>query len=134
MSDPGVGTSGPGRLLVAVYAIFAVGASSRAGYQIATKFEVAPTAYILSAFAAVVYVVATIALARAGSTPRRVALCAITVEMAGVLVIGTVTTFGTVDFPADTVWSYYGRGYLFIPLVLPVLGLAWLRRRAQISA
>ena len=29
-------------------------------------------------------------------------------------------------FPHDTVWSWFGRGYLFIPLVLPVLGMWWL--------
>ncbi|WP_174257385.1 hypothetical protein [Phytoactinopolyspora alkaliphila] len=130
----GAGSSGPGRLLVAVYAVFAVGATSRAAYQISTKFEVAPAAYLLSALAAVVYVVATIALARPGATPRRVALGAISLEMAGVLVVGSLTAFDAVDFPADTVWSDYGRGYLFIPLVLPVVGLAWLRRRAKVSS
>lgn len=130
MSAPRTGASGPGRLLVAVYAVFAIGATSRAAYQIATKFDVAPAAYLLSAAAAVVYLVATVALARAGSTPRRVALVAIIVEMVGVLVVGTCTVSGVVDFPADTVWSDYGRGYLFIPLVLPVFGLLWLRRSA----
>lgn len=29
-------------------------------------------------------------------------------------------------FPDATVWSNFGRGYLYIPLVLPVLGLWWL--------
>jgi hypothetical protein len=27
------------------------------------------------------------------------------------------------------VWSLFGRGYGFIPLLLPVLGLVWLYRR-----
>jgi len=26
------------------------------------------------------------------------------------------------------VWSNFGSGYLFIPLVLPIVGLWWLRR------
>lgn len=126
-SAPATNT-GPGRALVAVYAVFAVGATSRAVFQIATKFDEAPVPYLLSAFAAVVYIVATIALARPGRISYRVALVAIGIEMAGVLTIGAMTAFGIVDFPDDTVWSWFGRGYLFIPLVLPVLGLWWLRR------
>lgn len=127
LSPPATNT-GPGRALVAVYAVFAVGATSRAAFQIGTKFDEAPVPYLLSAFAAVVYIVATIALARPGRTSFRVALVAIGIEMIGVLTIGAVTAFGVVDFPDDTVWSWFGRGYLFIPLVLPVLGLLWLRR------
>jgi hypothetical protein len=46
--------TGPGRLLIAVYAVFAISATARAGYQILTKFSEAPLAYLLSAFAAVV--------------------------------------------------------------------------------
>lgn len=126
-----IGVRGPGRLLVAVYALFAVAATSRAVYQLATKFEVAPAAYLLSTFAAVVYVVATVGLARAGTTSRRVALVAIMIELAGVLVVGTITATGVAGFPDDTVWSWYGRGYLFIPLVLPAFGLLWLRRGAR---
>jgi len=122
-------TSGPGRLLVAVYAVFALAASARAGVQIATKFDEAPLAYLLSAFAAVVYIVATVALARDDATSLRVALVACSVELVGVLVVGTVTVVDPGDFPDDTVWSMYGRGYGFVPLVLPVLGLWWLRRR-----
>lgn len=128
MTEQSQRTSGPGRLLVAVYAVFALSASARAGVQIATRFSDAPVAYLLSAFAALVYVVATIALARPGETARRVALLAVTVELLGVLTVGTVTAFDPGDFPDDTVWSQYGRGYGFVPLVLPVLGLLWLRR------
>ncbi len=120
--------TGPGRALIAVYAVFAVGATSRAAFQIGTKFDEAPVPYLLSAFAAVVYIVATIALARPGRISYRVALAAIGIEMVGVLTIGAMTAFELVDFPDDTVWSWFGRGYLFIPLVLPVLGLWWLRR------
>jgi hypothetical protein len=120
--------TGPGRALVAVYAVFAVGATSRAAFQIGTKFDEAPVPYLLSAFAAVVYIVATVALARPGRISFRVASAAIAIEMAGVLAIGAITAFGIADFPDDTVWSWFGRGYLFIPLVLPVLGLLWLRR------
>ncbi len=122
--------SGPGRVLVAVYAIFALAATSRAGVQIGTKFHEAPLAYLLSAFAAVVYIVATIALARRGDGWWRVALVACSIELLGVLTIGTLSLVDSAAFRHPTVWSVYGEGYLFIPLVLPVIGLYWLRKTA----
>lgn len=124
----GPGTSGPGRLLVAVYGTFALAAGARAAVQIATRFGEAPFAYLLSAFAAVVYVVATVALAR-GPRGRRTALTAISVELVGVLVVGTLSLADPAAFPDETVWSAYGRGYYFFPLILPVLGLLMLLRR-----
>ncbi|MEQ4204444.1 hypothetical protein ABN028_09330 [Actinopolymorpha sp. B17G11] len=123
--------SGPGRVLVAVYAVFAVAASARAAVQIASRFDEAPVAYALSAFSAIVYVVATVALARGGRVARPVAYAACGIELAGVLAIGTFSVLDPAAFPDETVWSAYGRGYLFIPLVLPVLGLLWLRRTAR---
>jgi hypothetical protein len=122
--------TGPGRVLVAVYAIFALAATSRAGVQIGTKFHEAPLAYTLSAFAAVVYLLATFALARGGERWWRVALVSCSVELLGVLTIGTLSIFDKAAFPDATVWSVYGEGYLFIPVVLPVIGLYWLRRTA----
>ncbi len=122
--------SGPGRVLVAVYAIFALAATSRAGVQISTKFHEAPLAYVLSAFAAAVYIVATIALARRGDGWWRVALAACSIELLGVLSIGTLSLVDAAAFRHPTVWSVYGEGYLFIPLVLPVIGLYWLRKTA----
>ncbi|WP_410587608.1 hypothetical protein [Amycolatopsis sp. lyj-23] len=117
-------------MLVAVYAIFALAATSRAGVQISTKFHEAPLAYLLSAFAAVVYIVATIALARRGDGWWRVALVACSIELLGVLTIGTLSLVDAGAFRHPTVWSVYGEGYLFIPLVLPVIGLYWLRKTA----
>jgi hypothetical protein len=122
--------SGPGRLLVLVYGVFALSATARAGYQLATSFSDAAVAYSLSAFAAVVYIVATVSLARSGLRARQVALVACTVELLGVLTVGTVSLLVPSEFPDATVWSGYGEGYGFVPLVLPVLGLAWLRHTA----
>lgn len=119
---------GLGRVLVAVYAVFAVAATSRAAYQIATDFERAPVAYVLSAVAAVVYLIAAFAFASTRLGAHRLALVACSFELVGVLVVGTVSLVRPDDFPDATVWSAYGRGYLFVPLVLPVLGLLWLRR------
>ena len=127
------GTSGPGRLLVAVYGTFALAAGARAAVQLATRFSESPGAYLLSAFAAVVYVVATVGLAR-GARGRRLAFAAITVELVGVLVVGTLSLLDPAAFPDETVWSAYGRGYYFVPLVLPVLGLLQLRRAGRLPA
>lgn len=115
-------------MLIAVYAIFALSATARAGVQIAGKFSEAPVAYLLSALAGVVYILATIGLAGHGPGARRLAWAAVAFELVGVLAVGTLTVLDTGDFPDDTVWSVYGRGYGFIPLVLPVIGLWWLWR------
>jgi hypothetical protein len=118
--------SGPGRVLIAVYGVFALSATARAGVQIATRFAEAPLAYLLSAVAGVVYILATVGLAGRGPGARRLAWAAVLFELVGVLVVGTFTVFDTADFPDDTVWSVYGRGYGFVPLVLPFVGLWWL--------
>lgn len=120
--------SGAGRALVAVYGVFALAATARAGVQIALRFSEAPLAYLLSALAAVVYIVATISLARGTPRARRVALVAVLVEFVGVLTVGTLSVLDPAAFPRATVWSIYGIGYGFVPLVLPVLGLLWLAR------
>jgi len=124
--------TGPGRLLIAVYAVFAISATARAGYQILTKFSEAPLAYSLSAFAAAVYLVATVSLAKAGRTWFKVSVAAVLVELIGVLVVGALSVFDSVSFPHETVWSLFGRGYAFIPLLLPILGLGWLYRRRPV--
>lgn len=121
---------GFGRVLVAVYGVFAIAATARSFVQIATRFDEAPVAYVLSALAAVIYIVATVALARGDRTSRRVALVAITIELVGVLAVGVASLIVPDLFPSASVWSTFGSGYLFIPLVLPVVGLWWLRRTA----
>ena len=120
--------TGIGRVLVIVYAVMALAATGRSFVQIVRQFDDAPLAYTLSALAAVVYVLATLALVLAR---RRgwytVAWVAIVFELTGVLVVGALSIFLPDLFPHDTVWSMFGRGYLFIPLVLPVFGIWWLR-------
>jgi len=125
-------SSGPGRVLVAVYGLFALSASARAAVQLATQFSEAPLAYLLSALAGLVYIVATVTLARGGRSSRRIATVAIILELVGVLTVGTLSVVDAQAFPRATVWSGYGSGYGYVPLVLPVLGLLWLwRTRAR---
>ncbi|OJX70310.1 MAG: hypothetical protein BGO95_02660 [Micrococcales bacterium 73-13] len=132
--------SGAGRVLVVVYGTLAIAAIGRSVFQIIDRFEEAPIAFTLSAVAAVVYAVATVALAARWDV---LAWITIGFELVGVLVVGTLSVvapqvLGLQDvnpFGRDaTVWSVYGAGYLGIPLVLPILGLLWLRRNARAGA
>jgi hypothetical protein len=118
--------TGAGRVLIAVYGLFALAATARASVQILTKFEQAPLAYSLSALAGLIYIVATITLARGTRASRRLAFVAIMIELVGVITVGTLSVVDPEAFPRATVWSVYGIGYGFVPLVLPILGLAWL--------
>lgn len=116
-----------GQLLVAAYAIFAISAGARAFSQIVTDFAAAPVAYTLSLVAALVYLVATVAFRKPGRTWFRVALAACLFEMVGVLGVGLWTVLDPNLFAQATVWSHFGQGYGFVPLVLPFVGLAWLK-------
>ena len=115
--------TGFGRILVFVYGVFALAATARALVQLATSASTAPLAYSLSLFSGIVYIVATWALA---TGRRRVALVTIGVELAGVLVNGTLSHPDDLD--KASVWSDYGNGYGFVPLVLPLIGLWYLWR------
>ncbi|MCM3662125.1 hypothetical protein M3148_14165 [Georgenia satyanarayanai] len=119
---------GAGLLVVAVYVVFALAASARAGVQLVRGAAEAPLAYGLSGLAAVVYVLAAVALAHNGRRMRRLAWTAVTIELLGVLAVGVLSVAQPDLFPRDTVWSHFGGGYGYVPLVLPVLGLFWLWR------
>jgi hypothetical protein len=116
---------GFGRALVAVYAVFALAASARSIFQLLTKADDAPVAYALSAVAGVVYVVATYALA---TDRRQLATATIGFELLGVLTVGVLSLADESLFPDQTVWSDFGSGYGYVPLVLPFVGLWWLLR------
>lgn len=122
---------GVGRLLIAVYGILATAASVRALYQLVFKFQDAPIAYSLSALSALVYVLATIALARSKSSAQWLSIAKVAVwfELVGVVLVGTLSILIPALFQHASVWSLYGIGYGFVPLVLPVLGLLWLRKK-----
>ncbi|WP_151774821.1 hypothetical protein [Streptomyces abyssomicinicus] len=120
--------SGPGILLVWLYGVMVVGAVSRSAYQISTEFDRAPLAYSLSALAGVVYGFITYTLVRGGERARRAAVVCCAAELLGVLVVGAWTLADPGAFPDATVWSDFGMGYLFIPVLLPVTALYWLVR------
>ncbi|MFD9336044.1 hypothetical protein ACFWBF_16755 [Streptomyces sp. NPDC060028] len=121
--------SGPGLLLVWLYGVMVVGAVSRSAYQISTEFDRAPLAYSLSAAAALVYAFITYSLVRGGERARKAALVCCAAELVGVLAVGAWTLARPEAFPDATVWSDFGMGYLFIPVILPITGMLWLRKR-----
>jgi hypothetical protein len=115
-------TSGPGRTLIVFYFIMTIAALARSLFEIVAHFGTAPVAYLLSLFAGIVYLIATIGLV----TPGRTA----------VLVVGTASVIDLRLFPfsgdRSTVWAYYGLEYLLIPLALPILGLLFLRSQRRV--
>ncbi|WP_405636674.1 hypothetical protein OHB53_36570 [Streptomyces sp. NBC_00056] len=127
-------TSGPGTLLVWLYGVMVVGAVSRSAVQISTEFGHAPLAYSLSALAGIVYGFITYSLVRGGEKARRAALVCCAAELVGVLTVGTWTLADPSAFPDATVWSDYGMGYLFIPVLLPVTAMFWLNKARRTAA
>ena len=119
---------GVGRVLIAVYAIFAISSSARASYQLLRKFDEAPVAYSLSAIAALIYILATISLAKRGKKWAVVATAAICFELVGVVAVGVLSYTHPELFAHPSVWSKFGQGYGYVPLALPILGLIWLRK------
>lgn len=117
---------GIGNLVIAVYGVFALSATVRASYQLLRKYDEAPLAYWLSLVAAVIYIVATYALA---TNKIKLAKNTLIFELLGVLTIGSLSLLVPEFFAHPTVWSYFGSGYGFIPLLLPVFGLWWIARR-----
>ena len=126
--------SGLVKVLIAVYIVLALAATFRSVYQILTKFEEAPLAYVLSAVSGVVYIVATVALIKHRGAWRTVAWVALLFELVGVLTVGTLSLTHPELFAHPSVWSQFGIGYGFIPLVLPILGIIWLTRTKESSA
>jgi hypothetical protein len=118
---------GAGIVLVLAYGTLALAATGRSILQVVEYFDRAPLAYVLSAVAAVVYIVATWALL---TDRRRLAGATIVFEAVGVLTVGVLSYVATDLFPDKTVWSHFGSGYGYLPLVLPFVGLWWLRRTA----
>ena len=120
--------SGFGRLLVVIYGVFTLSAGARALYQVIRKFDEAPLSISLSALSALIYLIATIALAKKGEGAWKVSLLAVGIEMAGVLLIGVFSYLQPQHFELASVWSHFGSGYGYIPLVLPMVGLWWLNK------
>lgn len=117
-------------LLTVAYAILCLAATGRSVYQITTKFSEAPLAYSVSALSAVLYGVIAYAL---WTRRAKLALWGTGVELAGVLIVGTLGWVESSWWPDATVWTGYGSAYGWVPLVLPVVAL-WLLLRERRGA
>ncbi|GAB2480670.1 hypothetical protein GCM10027063_23680 [Promicromonospora xylanilytica] len=122
---------GFGRVLVTVYGVLAFAALGRSSYELVVKFDEAPVAYTLSTLAAVVYVVATFALAIGSPAWRLIAWITVGIEAVGVVTVGALSLADEQAFGESTVWSGFGQGYGYVPLVLPFVGLWWLWRTSH---
>ena len=123
--------SGPHKVLLAFYALFALAAGARALVQLTTQYGEAPVAYWLSLAAAVTYALGWYAIREASAGNTGFASVMLWVELAGVLTVGTLSLVRSEWFPDASVWSGYGIGYGFVPLALPVAGLIWLRHEKR---
>jgi hypothetical protein len=122
---------GNGRLLIAVYGIFALSATARASYQLFRKFDEAPIAYSLSLVSAITYILVTVSLAKQSGRLASVAKPLVIFELIGVVSVGILSLAAPELFKHPSVWSEFGIGYGLLPLILPILALFWLGRRAK---
>ena len=106
--------------LIVAYAVLALAALGRSSYQISTKFADAPLAYSVSALSAVLYAVIAVALFKG---LRQLALVGTSIELAGVVIVGTLGYIESSWWPDETVWTGYGSAYGWVPLILPMLAL-----------
>lgn len=125
-------STGPHKLLLTFYAIFTLAAGARSGVQIAHNFTAAPAAYSLSVLAAITYALGWVSIRRAAGGRVGFAAVMLWLELAGVLGVGTLSLARPAWFPDESVWSGYGVGYGFVPAVLPILGLLWLRQQRTV--
>ena len=102
-------------------------ATGRSLVQLGTDAARAPLAYSLSLVAAVIYLVATTCLLLGGRRPGGWPRLRARSSWSGCSSVGALSLVATDLFPDKTVWSHFGQGYGFLPLVLPFAGLAWLR-------
>ena len=123
--------SGGHQVLLAVYALFTLAAGARSLVQLATRADEAPVAYTLSLAAALTYALGWVAIRRASEGRTGFASRMLWVELAGVVTVGTLSLVEDDWFPDASVWSGYGIGYGFVPAVLPVAALLWLRAQAN---
>ncbi|RDI96157.1 hypothetical protein DV704_04390 [Meiothermus sp. QL-1] len=126
-----------GQVLAVSYPLLALAAGARSVYQL--FFKPGVTDYLpplLSAVAASVYLVATVAFVIRRPWAWWVSVVALSFELVGVLGVGTLSLLMP-QVIGRTVWHEFGIDYGFLPLVQPILGLIWLfwpENRAQFRA
>jgi len=123
-----------GVILAISYPILAISTGFRAVYQLFFKDGVTIyLAAVLSAVAALLYLIATIGFAVREKWAWRISVVALGLEMALVLLVGTLSLI-IPDTIGRTVWRYFGIDYAFFPLIQPLLGLLWLFHPKTLAA
>ncbi len=120
------------RVLTFLYGLLALAATARSVYQLIVRVGLgseAPLPYLLSALAALIYIVACVGFGQRSPRFWRITLVVCGVELAGVLLIGLLSVIDPALFPRSTVWSSFGSGYFYLPLILPAAGVLWLWRQ-----
>ena len=116
------------------YALWAFSALGRSSWEYLFKQNVAT--YIpahLSTFVGVLYIFIIVGLRRRSPRWWWITMALLVVELAGVLIVGTIDVVWQ-PFPYATVWSKYGIGYFFMPLILPFVGLAYMLKKQTRTA
>jgi hypothetical protein len=126
----------PGRasdVLMFFYGLWSFSALGRSSYEYFFKQTDNLVPAHLSTFVGALYILIIVGLRRRSPRWWWITLLLLIVELAGVLIVGTIDVVWR-PFPYATVWSNYGIGYFFMPLLLPFAGLAWMLRRETRSA
>jgi hypothetical protein len=126
-------TTGTSDTLAFFYGLWAFSALGRAVYQYIWKHPVNFMPTHISTFVGVLYIAIIIGLRRRSPRAWWTTLALLCVELSGVLLVGTIDVVWH-PFAYASVWSGYGIGYFFMPLVLPFVGLTWLLRKETRAA
>ncbi|MDO5721047.1 MAG: hypothetical protein Q4P06_00675 [Actinomycetaceae bacterium] len=117
---------GWGRVFIAAFWVVAVVATYTAlsDFFALSQYPLGPR--LVSVLAGLGYVLAAIALSHNGRRMRKVAGACIGFELSGVLITGIVGLGVPQIGQVRNLWANFGQQYWFIPLILPLLGIAWL--------
>jgi hypothetical protein len=123
-----------GKILAISYPVLAISTGARALYQLFWKEGVTDKfPPLLTAVAALLYLVATVGFARRTKRAWTVSVIALSLELAGIAIVG-VLSYTNPDLVGETAWRHFGADYGYFPFVQPVLGLIWLLHPKTVRA